>query len=119
MIKARKFGSLDSKVPSLAAKQTQPELKASSSGNMFGRSFMDVLQSEPGGATRSDGFKLLSLQLLDLFPVMRCFETGNEEVESRIVVDCYELERSLQKSALAEADSTMMRKKTKGIFGNR
>jgi hypothetical protein len=45
VIKARKFGSLDSEVPSLAAKQTQPELKASSSGNMFGCSFMDVLQS--------------------------------------------------------------------------
>jgi hypothetical protein len=56
---------------------------------------------------------------LDLFPVTRCFETGNEEVESRIVVDCYELERSSQKSALAAADSMMMRKKTKGIFGNR
>jgi hypothetical protein len=48
-----------------------------------------------------------------------CFEMGKEEVESRIVVDCYELERYLQKRSLAAADSTMMRKKTKGIFGNR
>jgi hypothetical protein len=89
-----------------------------------GRSFVEVLRSNSCAAAKVVGLKLLSSQLLDLFSVPIRFEKGNDGVEQRLAVDCYEMESStpsfqhcLQNSLVA-ARAKLGRKKRKVIFDN-
>ena len=47
------------------------------------------------------GLQLLSLQVLDLFPVASCFEMGNARVELQAAVNCYKMERDLLQHCLS------------------
>jgi hypothetical protein len=89
-----------------------------------GRSFVEVLRSNSCAAAKVVGLKLLSSQLLDLFSMPIRFEKGNDGVEQRLAVDCYEMESStpsfqhcLQNSLVA-ARAKLGRKKRKVIFDN-
>jgi hypothetical protein len=76
-------GSSKSEVPSQAGKQIHG-----------GRSLVEVLRLNSRATTEVGGLKLLSLQILDLFPVSIRFEKGIDGVEQCLAVDCYEMESS-------------------------
>ena len=91
---ARSSGSSSSKVSSLVGTQIQ----RNQGGDHFlglkvGKSFVEVLRSSSCTAADTVGFQLLSLQVLDLFPVASCFEMGNARVELHSALNCYEMER--------------------------
>ena len=114
VFRATFFGSSKSEVPSQAGKQIQD-----------GRSFVEVLQSNFGATAKVGWLKLLSSQILDLFPGSIHFEKGIDGVEQRLVVDCYEMESSTPsfqhclQNPLVAAGAKLGRKKRKGISGNR
>jgi hypothetical protein len=122
-IQVSKAGFSKSEVPFLAGKQIQVNQSVSSTGFKAGRSFVEVLQSSSGVVAEAIGMKILSSRFLGLFQVSTCFEMGKDGMESRLLVDCYELESSntlIQRclpSPLVAAAATMSRKKMKGILG--
>lgn len=75
----------------------------------------------PGSEVLPVGRRVRSLQPLDLFPMKAFFEPGLGDYESRVVVDCFELE-TLEPAnpvpcSIPAADHTKKKKKIKTLLG--
>ena len=85
------------------------------------RSFAEVLRRVPGSEVIPVGRRVRSSQPLDLFPVKDFFELGCGDYESRVVVDCFELETQEPANTVAclipAVDHTKKMKKTKTLLG--
>jgi hypothetical protein len=77
--------SIVDEYPSLPGKWVEAE-ESVSSGSRYGCSFVNVLRLTVGGLKR------LSSCLLDVFPVLECFEAELGGVEPRSAVNCYAME---------------------------
>jgi hypothetical protein len=95
-------------------KQVGAGVKASLSG----RSFMEVVRTTISSPADFGGLKKLILGLFDLFLVAACFEWENGGENLRLAVDCFEMEKNMEKRAGAgSGESSRSVKKTKKMKG--
>jgi hypothetical protein len=89
-------------------------VKASS----FGRSFTEVVRATLSFPTDSGGLKKLLLGLIDLFPVVACFEWENVGENLRLAVDFSEIEKNMEKRVeVGPEESSESVKKVKNMKG--